>query len=1024
MKRLSFLLTIIFNLFSATMWGEDFLVNYYHKGAIVHTQQITEGSAIGTLPELNLTSCDDKINIFVGWIAEADIAKYQTANTTTPTFITEEYTPTTNTNLYAVFADGKSTGEFIWQQVKSKSELKDNDQIIITAHSHNYAISKTFNKDKQLVALEITKSEDKSTITPNEDVQIFTLEKINEYLWGIRCEAGYLGNPSTSTNNTIIYYTKSNDWSKWGITINATNYSTQIKNNKTNYHPYLYFHVNNNYFACTSTNYSNLAIYKQTPIFEVNYLSCTMPDAVECTIRLHDGEKVSEIKCKSNESITQPTSTQEIDHWHFYGWTTAPVNKTTTAPEIITFPYTPTNNIDLYAVYSNTTADSLMMTNKTIPANWQVKETRNNDTVISLFSSSNYIEIPAVENITKIEIEARKDDTYDYKIYVITEKETLIESIGGNYKTYSFDINYSIKTSIKIMSTSIAKTKGVVVRNIVVHHLPIYSSTIEQDNRYTISLESNTDKDLIKHYTISQSRGKDVNLPKNTFSNESLEFIEWNTNADGADERYNDEATIQNITADITLYAQWGTIETIESKETLNIENETTINKLIIKSDVQGYTGKIKIDNNAQLKIKDIITFEKEIDNTRYHFFSLPFDCNIIDIEATTNTGNELTYAINDTEGDWVICSYNQTLAANNAGDSKKNAWTDILDKHYTLKANQGYIVGYFTEDEKVTLKFTSKKPQIISTPIEKTYNLGADYEWYTNGENISANGWNLIGQPYYETLTQGSLTNYVTIPNDDGKTYTQCLYKEALAKGLITPFSAFFVQLQENSAPTIRTEKLDYALYNGEASDFMHIYLSDGKMTDRTSIFNNNQLTADYEIDNDLKKWIGYAESPQIYTIENDIPLAYNVQKIDETSILKIGIYAPTEGEYTFAANENCQDIHLIDNETNTTTNLAQSDYTVHLTEGTNNDRFKIYFQKTTSTQLITNNTKIEYFVQNGTIWIKNLPPNSYIYIYDCTGKIVGKSILDHYCLPYKGLYHIIIMQNDIKIDNFDAIY
>ena len=47
--------------------------------------------------------------------------------------------------------------------------------------------------------------------------------------------------------------------------------------------------------------------------------------------------------------------------------------------------------------------------------------------------------------------------------------------------------------------------------------------------------------------------------------------------------------------------------------------------------------------------------------------------------------------------------------------------------------------MGYFTEDEKVTLKFTSKEPQIISTPVEKTYNLGADYEWYTNGENISA---------------------------------------------------------------------------------------------------------------------------------------------------------------------------------------------------------------------------------------------------------------------------------------------
>ena len=348
MKTLSFLLTIIFNLFSATMWGEDFLVNYYHKGAIVHTQQITKGSAIGTLPELNLTSCDDKINIFVGWIAEADIAKYQTANTTTPTFITEEYTPTTNTNLYAVFADSKETNTATWTLVTKTSQLKDKDQIIITANNYNYAIGKTFNKNKQLVAVEIIKNEDKSIITPTEDVQIFTLEKNSEYLWGIRCEAGYLCN--VSKNEEIGTIAEIKKWSSWGITINTTPYSTQIQNNHIDWFQYLYFNEHYNYFTCKKSSTANLAIYKRTLMYEINYITCTMPDAVECTIRLHDGEKVSEIKCISNESITQPISTQEIDHWHFYGWTTAPVNKTTTAPEIITLPYTPTINIDLYAV--------------------------------------------------------------------------------------------------------------------------------------------------------------------------------------------------------------------------------------------------------------------------------------------------------------------------------------------------------------------------------------------------------------------------------------------------------------------------------------------------------------------------------------------------------------------------------------------------------------------------------------------------------------------------------------------------
>ena len=36
----------------------------------------------------------------------------------------------------------------------------------------------------------------------------------------------------------------------------------------------------------------------------------------------------------------------------------------------------------------------------------------------------------------------------------------------------------------------------------------------------------------------------------------------------------------------------------------------------------------------------------------------------------------------------------------------------------------------------------------------------------------------------------------------------------------------------------------------------------------------------------------------------------------------------------------------------------------------------------------------------------------------------MIDKTVFDHYALPAKGLYHIIIMENDTKIDNFDVIY
>lgn len=1027
MQKQALILTIILNLLSTIIWGENFEVNYYHKGVIVHTQQVVPGEAIGTLPELNLVSCNDEINLFAGWIAEDDVTKYQTNNTATPTFITEEYVPTTNINLYALFADKEQTNEMVWQQVKSNSELKDNDQIIITAHNFNYAIGKTI-YNKHLTAIEITKSNDKLTLTPNDNVQIFTLKKIDDFLWEFHCENGYLGNPSTTTNNTITYYTKSNDWSKWSITINTTPYYTQIKNNETNNHPYLYFYeYDNHYFACTTTNYSNLTIYKQKPIFEVNYGLCTTPDLAEYTITLHDGNTTSEIKCMSDASIAQPASTQTAKHWEFYGWATTPANGTTTTPEIISFPYTPTNDIDLYAVYSNTTADSLIMSNKTIPANWQVKETRAYNTVISLFNiTQNQISIPKIDNITSIEVEMmHTNSTHPEKLFIENQdgKELFRQEAYWEYKTHLLSFNIPTSTELIFKSSAMTDNDGIVIRNIIIHHQPIYSSKIKEDIRHTITFKSQSATDQITHYSISQSHGKSVKLPKNTFTND-LDFACWNTSPDGYGTQYADEATIDNITDNITLYAEWGRIETIESQETLSIEENSTIKRLTIKSDVNGNTGEIKIANNSLLSIDHII-FEKEIDNLRYHFFSLPFDCNITDIKAINDNGEYLTYAPNATDGDWVICRYDQTLAANNAGNSTTNAWVDILDQNYTLKANQGYIVGQFCDYEKVTVRFTSKEERNITAPQNKTFDFGPDYQWYTKGENLSANGWNLIGSPYYETITNGELTQFVTIPNTDGKTYTQSLYSEALKQKLITPFSSFFVQLNENDTPSIITTPLKYFLPNNYTSNIITLTITgDTNQSDKTTIINHGECNAEYEIGYDLIKWIGYADRPQIYTIENETFLAFNSQKIDETTTLSLGIYSPSEGEYTFSANENCPNIYLFDKETKTTVNLAQSDYTTHLSSGTNNNRFEISFQKTTSTHLPLHNAKIEYFIKHDIVYITNLPQNAIIYIYDCTGKMIDITTSNHYTLPSKGLYHITIIENNIKIDNFDVIY
>ncbi|MBR5238539.1 MAG: InlB B-repeat-containing protein [Paludibacteraceae bacterium] len=1025
MKKRLILFVIILNIISLNVWGDSFSINYYHKGTIVHTQQITQGSTIGSFPNLTLIACDDEINIFAGWINEIDASKYQTANTTTPTFITEEHIPTTDLNLYAVFADGKSTGELIWQRIKSRTELKDNDQIIITAHNHNYAIGKTVDKNNRLTAVEITKSDDKSTITPNNDVQIFTLKKNSDILWSLYTNKGYLGN--MTAENSVKYYAEIKDWSSWGFSFETTSYATLISNQyNTHKYPYLYYNENSKYFACRNSSIANLTIYKQTSATTINYISCTTPDAVEYSITLHDNGNTSEIKCISNASIDQPQSTQNIKHWTFYGWATSSIEETTTTPEIISFPYTPTSNINLYAVYSNTTADSLIMSEKTIPANWKVNETRSDDNNLSLFSIlKDKITIPTVENITKIEIEARKNST-DGDFFLLTPEPSIVPSdkkITSSYKTFPFEFYRPITSAITIQSSSTKKTEGVLVKNITIHHQPIYSSEIKEDIRHTISFESNNLDDQIKHYSISQSHGKNVKLPINTFTN-GRDFLNWNTSEDGSGISYDDQEIIENITSDITLYAQWGRVETVDYNKMLEIDADTEIDRLIVKSQFDE-TGKIEILNNATLIVNKDIRLEKTIDGSRYYFFSLPFDCKINNIKATKENQEKIEYATDETSGDWVIAQYDQNTAAENAGDPTSNAWCEILDTNHTLKANRGYIVGYFGEEETIKLTFISSPNQTISTPNSTILTFEDDYKWYTEGEVESANGWNLIGSPFYQTIKEGTLTNFVTIPKTDGKTYTQCQYSDALKNGLITPFCSFFVQLAENSAPTITTQSVNNTPSSNYKSEIITISITNStNKSDHTTIINNNDCTAEYEIGSDLKKWIGYADIPQIYTIENEIPLAYNSQKINHSTILSLGVYSPTEGEYTFTANKNYPNVYLFDKQNDITTNLAQSNYTTYLSQGIHNNRFEISFPKSTSTNLNIHNTKIKYFTQNGMVYITNLPQNAIIYIYDCNGKMIDKTVFDHYALPAKGLYHTIIMENDTKIDNFDVIY
>ena len=457
----------------------------------------------------------------------------------------------------------------------------------------------------------------------------------------------------------------------------------------------------------------------------------------------------------------------------------------------------------------------------------------------------------------------------------------------------------------------------------------------------------------------------------------------------------------------------------IESSTTQNLEGEININTLIIKSNGD-QAGQINVTNGSISANKVIL--EKTINASRWFFFSLPFACNVADIVAIAANGNSLTY---DTH--YVISKYNPTRA-----EGQNNAWEDLLgtDK---LNANQGYIIGHwYKQSDTIIVKFPSTDAQTISAPKDKTLNYTDT--WLEEGTN-SSKGFNLIGMPYYQninsTISCDSINIYSTTPNKDGKTYTQ----EKYTGNNVAPFTSFFVQVTENTAPkfTISTKSSSAPmLRTKDIVDRATITLTDANGgTDATTIINNPANTTDYEIGHDLVKWIGYASIPQIYSLQGDEMLAFNSLAIDNSTVIPLGVYAHTDGEYTFRLSEksmgDLQGWELYDNETGKTTRLANEDLTIYLEQGTHEGRFEIRLQQRITTNCDNSMGDMMTWTANGTLNINNMPTDAVVYIYDAVGRMIYAATTNattfNYNFVARGVYNIVVRTAENSV-SFKTIY
>jgi len=166
------------------------------------------------------------------------------------------------------------------------------------------------------------------------------------------------------------------------------------------------------------------------------------------------------------------------------------------------------------------------------------------------------------------------------------------------------------------------------------------------------------------------------------------------------------------------------------------------------------------------------------------------------------------------------------------------------------------------------------------------------------------------------------------------------------------------------------------------------------------------------------LVKWIGYADLPQIYTIQGEDMLAFNSLAMDNSFVIPLGVYAHSDTDYTFAFDEksigDLQDWELYDNETGVTVRLAERDYSLYLEKGEYVGRFDLRRTQIVSTECNVAMSEIVVWATNGLLNINNLPVDAIVYIYDVVGRMVYVAKPNANTFGYnfdaQGVYNIVV--------------
>ena len=449
------------------------------------------------------------------------------------------------------------------------------------------------------------------------------------------------------------------------------------------------------------------------------------------------------------------------------------------------------------------------------------------------------------------------------------------------------------------------------------------------------------------------------------------------------------------------------------------------------------------------------IYLDLRVDAQNWHWFTLPYDCDIADV--TWVDGTEPAYGV-----DWFLSTYDGKKRA-----ETKDGWSEFHGT--TIEAGVGYIVGILGDLNNSAytyeLRFPMAKEVLTRDKEDKQLPVRA---WGIDAD-IRANhkGWNLVGNPYlnyYQTADSYTLKGlslnwytfneitglwyeeprgnvpYLVIPQNGGwSSYEQVLASETD----LLPFTSYFIQVGD---PETHDEKDELnAEFNREkcgrksksiarrsvATQEEPIIVGVSLInslgeSDKTSLVIDNRYTDEYEMNADFFKWFGdyyrYYTKPVVYTIGADKQQrAFNaINEEQAAQPVSMGTYTAQNGTYSFSLDRRSdlsrvKEVWLHDATEGAYINLMQENYSFSAgrTDGSGRFTLSVTLHPKSPTDLTEGDTGAAYATtEHRTIYVNNLPEQAEVWVYDAVGRLLANERTSSYQRSYKvgqaGVYFV----------------